>query len=208
MALNTIYQVIHKQLFGTTIKTENVYFFNHISGTGDATALASDFVTTAVALVNAMQSSAVHNQAVDVINLGDTADFESLPVIGSGANVAEPMPAFNAISFTVKPDDRALRHGGKRIVGLPEASAVINEITSAPILDAMEAYRIFLMNDFVGEFDTWKPILVKRVRTPVAGTVPLKYTYRLPETDDELVTAGILLALSNVFVQHQTSRTT
>ncbi len=207
MALNTIYQVIHRQIFGTTILTENVYFYNHISGTGDATALASDFVTTAVALVNNMQSANIRNQSVDVINLGDTGDFESLPVIGGGAAVLEPMPAFNAISFTVKSDDRAVRHGGKRIVGLPEASAVVDEITSAPILAAMEAYRLFLMNDFVGAGDTWKPIIIKRVRTAVAGTVPLKYTYRLPATDAELVSAGILLALANVFVKHQTSRT-
>ncbi len=208
MALNTIYQVIHKQLFGSTILTENVYFYDHISGTGDASNLANDFITTAVPLVNAMQSSGVHNQSVDVINLGDTADFDSLTVSGDGANVAEPMPAFNAISFTVKSDDRAVRHGGKRIVGLPEASAVINEITSGPILAAMEAYRMFLEDDFVGFADTWKPIIIKRVRTAVTGTVPLRYTYRLPETDLELVTAGVLVALSNVFVQHQTSRTT
>lgn len=208
MALNTIYQVIHKQLFGTTIQCENVYFYDHISGTGDASNLANDWLVTGVPLVNAMQSSGVHNVSVDVINLGDTGDFDSLPAGGDGTDVAEPMPAFNAISFTVKSDDRAVRHGGKRIVGLAEAAATINEILSAPILAAMELYRQFLEDDFVGFADTWKPVIVKRVRTPVAGTVPLKYTYRLPETDAELVTAGILQASSNVFVQHQTSRTT
>lgn len=208
MALNTIYQVIHKQLFGTTIQCQNVYFFNHVVGTGHATQLGSLFATEAVALVNAMQSSGVHNVSVDVINLGDLSDFVSLIVVGSGINVAEPMPAFNAISFTVKPNTRAVRHGGKRIVGLPEASAIIDEISSAPILDAMEAYRIFLQSNFEGDDDTWAPIIVKRIREPIVGSVPPAFTYRLPVTDGELVYGGVLVALASKFVKHQTSRTT
>ncbi len=208
MALNSVYQVIHKQIFGTTINCENVYYFNHVVGTGHATQLGSLFATEAVALVNAMQSSNVHNVSVDVINLGDLSDFVSLIVVGAGINEAEPMPAFNAISFTVKPNTRAVRHGGKRIVGIPENSAVVDEITSAPILAAMEAYRIFLQSNFEGDDDTWAPIIVKRVREEVPDTVPQAYTYRLPTTDAELVFGGVLVALSSKFVKHQTSRTT
>ena len=207
MALDTFYQVVHNQLFGTTIKCENVYFFNHITGTGDAADLATDFLQI-IDLVNAMQSSGVHNVSTIVTNLGDTADFQEDTTTGDGINVAEPLPAFNAISFTVKPDDRAVRHGGKRIVGLPEASAVINEITSAPILAAMEAYRIQLQSNLVGVADTWQPVIIKRVRTAVPGTTPVKYTYRLPETDEELVFAGVLIATDSIFLTSQVSRKT
>jgi hypothetical protein len=202
-----IYQVIHKQLFNSKIKCENVYFYNHIAGTGNAANLATDFLAV-IDLVNAMQSANVVNTGTDVINLGDTSDFQSDITTGAGINVAESMPALNAISFTVKPDNRAVRHGGKRITGIPEASAVIDEITSAPILAAMEAYRVQLQANLVGAGDTWQPIIVKRVRTAVAGTVPLRYTYRLPATDSELVFAGVLVASSNVFLSSQVSRHT
>lgn len=206
MALNTIYQLIHNQSFDGE-ELANVYFFNHAVGTGTSVDLATDFETDVLPAVEALQCVQVVSRSIDVINLGDLADFYSLVIpAGHGALEGEMLPIFNAIGYTLKLDTRAVRPGSKRIAGIPEVEQVDGTITNAGYLASMESLRIILENNVVGAADTWQPVVLKRVRTAVAGTVPLKYRYRLPRTDDELVFGGVTVALTSPDIKHQVSR--
>lgn len=207
MALDDLYMVKHFQEFQGQ-ECLNVYFYERTLGTGASENLAADWEEIMLPLVNGIQSTNVTNVDLDVSNLGDTADFDDLLLTGGGALAAESMPAFNAVSYTFKSDDRAVRHGGKRYVGIPESVATVNTIDGATYLGLMEDLRQGLLAPIVGLANTWRPVLVKRIRTAVTGTVPLRYTYRLPTTGDPLVIAGFLSVLVSNKVKHQISRQT
>jgi len=205
MALADIYQVKHFQDFQGE-EVLNVYFYERSLGTGGAVDLANDWQDAVLPAVNQIQSSNILNVRLDVASLGDAADFDVATLIDGGLLVAESMPIFNAISYTFKPDTRAVRHGGKRYCGVPESVATVGEITGATYLGYMETLRGILAAPIVGGANTWRPVLVKRIRTTIAGTTPPKYRYRLPITGDPLVVAGLLSVLVSKDVKHQTSR--
>lgn len=207
MALSDLYQLTHFQEFEGQ-ECLNVYFYETIDGDGGATPLLVAWQEVILPLVNQVQSTNVSNVSVRAINLGDTADFDDTPVIGGGALAAESLPAFNALSYTFKSNDRAVRHGGKRYVGVPESVTVVNDITGETYLGYMEDLRIVLDDNLVGTTDTWRPVLIKRIKTAIPDTLPVKYTYRLPTVGDPLTVAGILSVLVSNKVKHQISRQT
>jgi hypothetical protein len=207
VALSDLYQVKHFQTFQGQ-ECLNVYFYERSIGTGGAVELADDWQTAILPKVNDIQSTNVLNVRLDVANLGDAGDFDVLTLIDGGGLAAESLPAFNAVSYTFKPDTRAVRHGGKRYVGVPESVTVVNEITGTVYLASMETLRAALAAPIVGLANTWRPVLVKRIRSTVAGTVPPQYRYRLPIAGDTLVVAGMLSVLVSTHVKHQTSRQT
>lgn len=207
MALADIYLLKHFQTFQEQ-PCLNIYQFEKIDGTGGAIDLADDFAELVLPAVNQIQSTNVENVRLDVGSLGNSSDFTEYNLIGGGALAAESLPAFNAVSFTFKPNDRAVRHGGKRYVGVPESVTLVNKIVEATYLGYMEALRLKLLNNIVGAANTWRPVLVKRIRTTVSGTVPPKYRYAYPKVGDPLTVAGILSVLVSDSVKHQVSRQT
>jgi len=204
-ATNILYQVVHRQSYKGQV-LENVYFYQHVDGTGVSLNLAADWSGTFLDLVNALQSSNVTNDILIVTNLGDLGDFDILETIGQGALVAESMPIFNAVSYSFLPDTRAVRHGGKRIAGIPEAEATEGVITNAGYLEAMEALRSQYAVNLVGVSNTWKPVIIKRIKTAISGTTPTKYRYTLPGVGDDATVAGLLTVTVSNLVKHQTSR--
>jgi len=207
VALSDLYMLKHFQEFEDQ-ECLNVYFYETIDGDGGAIPLSVAWQETILPLVNGIQSTNVSNHSVDVINLGDTADFDSVAVVGGGALAAESLPAFNAVSYTFKPNDRAVRHGGKRYVGVPESVTVVNDITGVAYLGFMEDLRIALGSNLVGTTDTWRPVLIKRIKTLIPDTEPPKYSYALPGVGDPLTVAGLLSVLVSNKVKHQISRQT
>lgn len=205
MPLNTIYQLVHRQT-AFTEAIENVYFYNHSAGTGDATDLGNDWIDQILPLVLDIQNENMHTVGVDITNLGDLGDFDSLVATGVGISTGAMLPSFNGISFTMKPDTRAVRKGGKRIAGMSEASQTNGIIDDTALEARIETYRLALGANLVGVADTWTPVIVKRVKTAVAGTTPTKYKYALPKVDADLVYAGILSVLTTLKVAHQVSR--
>lgn len=207
MPLNTIYQVRHRQRWDAGGKfLESVYFFDHTAGAGNWADLAASFGTVYGAAVNDLQTNNVNNYSIDVINLGDLGDFGFLPQLGVGDYVAESLPPHSALNFTMKVNTRAVRKGSKRISGIPETVQNGGHIGDATYLGRMEDFRLILQTELVSAGDTWLPVVVKRVKTAVVGTVPLQYTYRLPETDAELVVGEIVVALTTSNISHQVSR--
>jgi len=205
VALNTIYQLTHEQAFGAE-KIANVYYFNRFAGTGNSLALALLFETEGLPVIQAMQSVDIDTTGINVLNLGDLADFAFVPEASTGARTGDSLPIFNGVGFTFKPTTRAVRPGSKRIAGLSESDTTRGRVTNGAELAAIETLRLKYETDLTGGTDGFEPVIVKRVKEPVVGTVPLKYTYRLPRTDAELVYGGVLAVLSSPVITHQVSR--
>jgi hypothetical protein len=206
VALNTIYQLRDiQELDGKTI--ENVYYFNRSGGTGSAINLALAFETEFLPFVLACQVAYVSHVGLSVINLGDLGDFQQLPLVTAGTYSGDDhLPTFNAIGFSMKLNTRAVKGGSKRITGIAEPATTKDLITAAPLLAAVESLRDAFATDIVSAGNTWQPVVVKRVRTAISGTVPLQYNYRLPATDGELVYGEVTACLTSPLITSQVSR--
>lgn len=206
MGLETFYQLNHKQkdAYGQSIM--NTYFFNHTAGSGFAIDLVQDFIDVMMPLVNQLQCNVIDNVLIEAFNLEVLSDFWSQDPTGAGALTGDMLPLFNAVSFTVKPNTRAVRKGGKRISGVPESVQNVGVITDGTYLGFIEDYRLQLATELVGTSDTWTPVIIKRVKTAISGTVPTQYRYRLPVNDSELVYGGVQSVLASVNVSSQVSR--
>lgn len=207
MALDTIYQVRARQTWGVGGKElETVWFYDRTAGVGNAADMAENWGTSIGALMNDLQCSVVRNYSIDVINLGDLGDFASVPWIGGGLGVEQSHPPFVSVGYTMKVNTRAVRKGSKRISGIPESADTDGVITAAPYKAAMESLRIAMQQEIVDESNTWLPVVVKRIKEPVVGTVPQQYTYRLPTVGDPLVLGEVVVVLTSFNLTHQVSR--
>jgi len=207
MPLDTIYQVRARQTWGSGGKAlENVFFFDHTAGTGNATDMATAFGDAFSTLINQIQAPIVKNYSIDVINLGDLGDFASVPWLGSGTQVGDALPPYAAIGFTLKVNTRAVRKGSKRISGVPESAQIDGKLTNEGYIAAVELLRLAMQQEVVTASDTYLPVVVKRIKEPVVGTVPLQYTYRLPTIGDTLVTGEVVVVLTTTSLSHQVSR--
>jgi len=175
---------------------ENVYFFNHSVGDGLSTDLALDFEGQWLNAILDLQTNAMVTTGIAVYNMADLSDFANLPLNSTGRRgLVEQLPTFAAVGYTFKLNTRAVRPGSKRIAGIPESVTSLNQIIDVDYLGFMEALRLKFQAPMVGAADTWNLIVVKRVKTPIVGTVPLKYNYRLPETESDFVAGNVLSAL-------------
>jgi len=207
MPLDTIYQVRARQTWGSGGKAlENVFFFDHTAGAGNATDMATAFGDAFSTLINQIQAPIVKNYSIDVINLGDLGDFASVPWLGSGTQIGDALPPYAAISFTLKVNTRAVRKGSKRISGVPESAQIDGKLTNEGYIAAVELLRLAMQQEVVTANDTYLPVVVKRIKEPVVGTVPLQYTYRLPTIGDTLVTGEVVVVLTTTSLSHQVSR--
>lgn len=206
MALADIYMLIHKQAqLGQAI--ENVYFYERT----DSTMTAGDLIVGWKAFIQpkvlALQSNSFLTVGVTCQSLGDTADFDEDPSAASGSYGSDdPLPSFNALSYTLKPNNRAVRPGGKRIAGIPEIVTTKNNVTDGPYVATMETLRLALAANLTTGGIAFSPVIVKRTKTAVVGTVPLKYKYTLPVAGDPLVVAEVRAVLMSTTISHQVSR--
>lgn len=207
MPLNTTYQLRLIQTYGVAGKTmENVFFYNHTAGLGVAIDLAQVFENVMLPLINTMQTATIQNSLIKVINLGDLGDFIDYPLTGGGNVSDDTMPPYVAVGYSLKVNTRAVRQGSKRIGGIPEGVVSYGVIDNAPYIVKVNTLKTALQEELSDVSDTYLPIVIKRVKEPVVGTVPLQYTYRLPINDTEFVFGEIVTALTSLNVTHQVSR--
>jgi hypothetical protein len=207
MPLNTVYQLRARQTWGSGGKPlESVFFFDHTAGDGVAADLATAFGIGLGAAINALQAPIIRNYSIDVINLGDLGDFASLPWIGGGAGEGDSLPPYAAVGYTLKVNTRAVRKGSKRISGVPESVATNGVITIPGYQSLMDTLRIALQQEVVTADDTWLPVIVKRIKELIVGTVPPQYTYRLPTIGDTIILGEVVVALTSNNLTHQVSR--
>lgn len=209
MALSDVWMLtFFQRIHDTAERMLGNYFYTSVDATANANTLAAAFtdaVDGMVPLINAIQTPGMHNDSVRVINLGLLSDFADLPVSGSGTDAnAETLPVHDAISFTLKINTRAMRPGSKRISGIAEANVVNGIVTQAGMITAIGALEIGLAAEIVDGAATFLPVIVKRIGLPLGD--PPYTSYRLPETDGELVTGQVVAALASLKVSHQVSR--
>lgn len=124
MALGDVFQVKDHQLWNNSVECLNVYYYRQVSGDNGAAMLANSFEGTMLPQIVDVQHSAVTHTAIEVINLDDPSDYavNALTTANQGTlTTGETMPAFVTWSIRLNRTTRAVHHGWKRIVGVPEA---------------------------------------------------------------------------------------
>jgi hypothetical protein len=130
-----------------------------------------------------------------------------LPIDEDGAAGSDaPLPIFDAIGFTFKPSTRAVRPGSKRIAGIPQSTVTKGKVTDAGYITIMNNARVAMGNSIGTEPDMFSPCIVKRTKTAIPDTEPVKYRYTLPKAGDTLVVATVVAVLQSTKVTHQVSR--
>ena len=206
MALDDVYQLKVKQdSNGQTF--ENLFFFERLDPAGTASDLIDGFVADYVPEMRALQSQSTFVRTIECLNLGDLGDFDNEVLNLAGlAGSGDTLPVFNAVGYSLRLNTRAVKPGSKRISGILEAVVLNGRVTDPTYLAAMEAFRIKLDDEVTGALANYQPVVVKRIKTPIVGTVPQKYKYLLPTVGDPLVLGLVVQALFNQDITSQVSR--
>lgn len=205
-ASNLLYLLTHMQSFGTEV-IENAYTFLKLD-TGTAVDLANAFISDVLPHIRQIQCAQIVTTEVKVINLGNLGDSAEVAVNLAGLLTGEQMlPVFNAIGYTFKPASRAVRPGGKRIAGVPESDQVDGTITNSAYITDMNALKAAYGSN-ISDDDTnfFAFCIVKRVKTAIPGTTPVKYRYTLPGVGVDATVSELSAVLTSTKVSHQVSR--
>lgn len=206
VALDTLYQLAVRQRLGGQ-EIQNVFFYNHIAGDGLATDLALAFEEDVLDYMRGLQVHALEIYGITAYNLGDLGDFVTLPLADTGNyGDVDYLPSYVAVGYTYKLNTRAVKSGSKRIAGVPEEVTAGNNITDADYITGMEALRTHLLANVVSGADTWQPVVVKRVKTAIAGTTPTQYRYSLPVPPAEATIGNVVAVLTSTTLTSQVSR--
>ena len=206
VALDQVWSLTIKQnMFGRNI--ENVFFYNGVAPGGNAADLRSAWNTALSVQMRNLQSAELNWTEIDTINLGDLGDFEVFPfAVGGLAGSGDTLPAFNAVGYTLNLVTRAVRPGSKRIAGILEAVQINGVLVEPTYVGHVEAFRILLDDTVVGSDATYQPVVVKRVKEPVVGSVPAQFTYRLPRPPEDATLGLVKSATSSLVITSQVSR--
>jgi len=206
MALDNIYVLKDVQTYNNE-EILNTYTFEGEEG-GSAVDLVNAFIEDMLPEIRPAQASQLTHTLIAAYSLGNLADLGEEVVSLAGLKTGQSiLPIFNAYSFTLRPTSRAVRPGSKRIAGVYE-DAVINGIIVDPVpLGELEAIRVALDTPIsTDDALFYTPVIVKRVKYEVPGSDPVRFAYRYPETDEELVFATLSGVKSSPRISHQTSR--
>lgn len=206
MPLNQVFQLVDIQSYGVKV-IENVYFFEGIGAAGGADDLIDAFIAGYMPAIRALQAQGIFHTEIKVTNLGDLSDFADRAVNLAGlAGAGDTLPSFVAVGYTLKPATRAVRPGSKRYTGILESVVTNGVVTEPTYVAAVETLRVKLDDNVTGVLEDYQPVIVKRIKEPVVGTVPLQYTYRLPHAGDPLVLGLVKQAVSSLQTTSQVSR--
>lgn len=201
MPLSDILQLTDYQRLPSGEPIQNDYFYEMSDSAGNAEDLLAIWITDFLPSIRGIQSSALVHSLIRVINLGDVADFFEDATAGVvGTRPGPVRNEWDAFAFTLRPATRAVRPGSKRIGGVPEGDAEYTNgvVTDTAMLILLQAARTQFDDVLVGDDASYTPVIIKRV---LDGT-----TYRLPETDGELLAVPVAVALLNTKITHQVSR--
>jgi hypothetical protein len=183
-------------------------FTYHKTGSGGAEELAAAFIDDLLPAIQILQTGDIITESVYAYSLGDLTDLAEV-VVGTagGGGDADMLPIFNALNFTLKPTSRAVRPGSKRFAGIPESAQADGFITLGGYITGIEGLRTALDSGLDGGTgETFEIVVVKRVKYEVPDSDPVRFAYRFPETDEELVYSTVRTVLSNLKISHQVSR--
>ena len=216
MAVGDLYEVTLKgRLFEQ--ETDNIFHYHQAldfvtTNPTKAQSLAEAWIAQKLDSIVQLVTNDVTFLAVDVKNLFDIADsytaLISVPGESGGAGAQDTMSAFNAISFTLQPETAAAGKGAKRFPGVNETNQTDGIVTNTTVLTTLAPACADAMSSpveigLIIPDPVFVPVLIHRVRSGTPGN----YTYRLPATTGEAVFSRIAVALFNIVVKHQISRT-
>lgn len=206
MALSDLYVLDLEQSF----EGQDIHNIFSYQKTADGTALGLNdaFAEDMLPLINAMQAEDIVNVSLNTINLGDLGDNGFNVLTGAGVLTGSDMlPLHDAINFTLKPTNRAVRPGSKRFSGIPEIEQVKGTITQPTYITTLNALRIGLETLIAAEAgDFYQPVVIKRVKYAVPDSDPVRYAYRFPEIGETPVVSTLAGVLLNLHISHQVSR--
>ena len=209
MALNDMYELRVKGRYAAVTNWLNVYHVERRSAVFTAEDIAQAYVDWILPVSVALQSTLIGYDSVEVINLGDVGDFFTLDLSGfSGLVAGDTMPVFAAFGIRFNRTRRDIRHGFKRLIGVPEAY-----VTNGSVVGAGLTGLVDYGNSVV---QPWEHIaapgvevcsfaVILRICAEV-GPLGVCLKYRLPETDAELEFYVPTNFTPNDFATHQTSR--
>lgn len=201
MALNDVFQLTDLQRLPSGETILNTYFYERIDPAGSAQDLVGAWIADTRPAILGVQSSALVHYLTRAISLGDVADFYELGEAGIvGLRSGPVRNEWDCFAYTLRPSTRAVRPGSKRIGGVPEGDAEYTNgvVTDSSMLILLQACRTALAAGPTGVDSDYQPVIVKRVLD--GGS------YRLPETDGELVAVPVSTVLLNTKISHQVSR--
>lgn len=212
MAVGDVYELVCDQLYGTNAVLNVFYYEQHtivvpLAGQTISRILAEEWDSQVGAVLREVQTNDVIHREVRVRNLFDASDAGSYPVNAAGAlGALETLPPFVAIPFALIGENPAVRNGSKRFVGVPEGATSDGLLDGTGYIQDCETLGTAMAADVTAgstiPTDTWRPVIVKRVRSGVAGN----YEYRLPESQGESVLSRVANALLSVVLSSQVSR--
>jgi hypothetical protein len=206
MALADTYMLRDVQKFENE-ELMNVYFYQDVSLASSASELVTLFTDLMLPDIRNIQTSQVEHVLIDAVNLGDNSNFHESKISVLGEITNSPLPAHDAVNFSLRINSRALRPGSKRFCGIAEEFTTGNFITNSGYIAVLETLRAQLHATLIsGSTEVFVPVVVKRVKYLPPGASAPNYAYRLPETDAEFVTGDIVEVLVNLRVSHQVSR--
>lgn len=205
MALSDIYQVVFRQLWNQAEPMLNVMHYRRQDISGSAEGLRLAWMEDIYPVWRAAQSDIIWYQILQVANLGDPTDWSEVTFTNArGAAAGEALPPHSTINFTLRPEDRRVRPGSKRLPGVPQDWVTNGIVDAAGGITSYNNLRTALSNNLqVGAGTLYTPIIVKRVKDTNENG---KEYYRLPETDGELLFSDLFGVLWNTKVSHQVSR--
>lgn len=171
-----------------------------------AEVLANNWTGQILPDLTAVQTEDLVHTSVRVRNLYNAADTFELLMSAAGDDSNPTDSNFDAYPFQMQGETHAVRKGAKRIAGVSDganADGIVTDPATLALLDSIATSMSAPVQ--VGTLiltDTFFPVLVKRVRSGVAGA----YEYRLPETSGEGVVTTIINVLFDVLISTQNSR--
>lgn len=206
MPLADIYKVRVTFIIGGEL-CENVFFYERLNPSSDADALLTAFSTDVAAKIEGIVVNNVVFQNIFVESLGDLTDFDVANFIASGSQVGNYVDPGTAINMTLRTGTRAIRPGSKRFGTIP-ADMIVDGVLQGSVgyMSQIEDLRAQMVAGLGGAgLDDFQHVIVKRVKYHPPSN-PTKWAYRLPETDEELVSSPVISALVNLNISHQDTR--
>lgn len=208
MGISDIYQVIDKQVFGTT-SVNNIYQVERDNAAITASVIAEAFEDRVITPLLPLQDGALSHTVIEVQNLGDPTDFATrIPAPNVGTRVGEPFASFVAAAIQFNRTRTDIKNGQKRFVVGVETDADGNNWLAA-FVTSMETVRDPILalwfTDALPAAPVCNFIVVKRICTVQPPPDPC-LSFRLPETDAELLFYNPTTGIVRSVIRSQVSR--
>ena len=153
-------------------QTLNVFYYEHVSGVGDAQDLAAGFGSTVLPeLIDIASIDMLYYQS-EVINYMNDEDFHTDGYVAAGVRPQPTAPPFVSWGFILHRGSRALRNGAKRFAGVSEQN-VTDGIADPEILAELGDVADAIAGSISEDGNIFNPRIVRL--NPVAPYEPIQW---------------------------------